>query len=125
MILFETLSQPITIIFVMMFGFMSGLFFDVCYLITFLCNNNKIVKNIMEFVAVVCSFCVLFVQSQIFLNGQFRLYVLIFFVLFLMLEQCTLGKFIAKTRNWCYDIFRKFSQRMIKLCKRKRNSKQQ
>ena len=121
MILFETLSQPYIILFVIMSGFLSGLFFDISYIISFLCNDNKIVRNILEFISVVCAFVVLFIVNQIFLYGQFRLYVVTFFVLSLALEQFTLGKLIAKTRNWCYDIFRKFSQRMIKLCKRKRN----
>ena len=95
MILFETLSQPYIILVVIMSGFLSGLFFDISYIISFLCNDNKIVKNILEFISVVCVFVF------------------------------TLGKLIAKTRNWCYHIFRKFSQRMLKICKRKRNSKQQ
>ena len=125
MILFETLSQPYIILFVIMSGFLSGLFFDISYIISFLCNDNKIVRNILEFISVVCAFVVLFIVNQIFLYGQFRLYVLTFFVLSLALEQFTLGKLIAKTRNLCYHIFRKFSQRIIKLCKRKRNSKQQ
>ena len=125
MILFETLSQPYIILFVIMSGFLSGLFFDISYIISFLCNDNKIVRNILEFISVVCAFVVLFIVNQIFLYGQFRLYVLTFFVLSLAVEQFTLGKLIAKTRNWCYHIFGKFSQRMLKICKRKRNSKQQ
>ncbi len=124
MILFETLAQPTIIFYVALSGFLSGLCFDVAYIITFLCNQNKIVKNIFEFFATVCSFFVLFVVNQILLYGQFRLYVLLFFVAFLILEQYTLGKLIAKTRNWCYITFRKISQRILKLCKRKRNSKQ-
>ena len=124
MILFETLSQPIIILYVALSGFLSGLLFDIAYIITFLCNQNKIVKNILEFFATIGSFIILFIVNQIFLYGQFRLYVLLFFIVFLILEQYTLGKLIAKTRNWCYITFRKITQRILKLCKRKRNSKQ-
>ncbi len=124
MILFETLSQPLILFFVIVSGFLSGLFFDVAYIISFLCNDNKIVKNLLEFFSTVCTFFVLFLINQKFLYGQFRLYVVLFFFLSLIFEQLSLGKLIAKTRNWCYHMFKKFSQRIVKLCKRRKNSKQ-
>ena len=123
MILFETLSQLYIILWIILCGYGCGLFFDIAYMITFLCNNNKVVKNILEFVAVILSVMVLFLINQALLFGQFRLYVILFFMIFLILEQLTLGKIIAKTRNWCYHIFKKVTQRLQKICKKAKNSK--
>ena len=95
-------------------GFLSGLLFDICYLVTFLCNNNKIVKNIFECVTTLCSFVVLFLINLYTNYGQFRVYIFIVFFLSLLLQRVTLGKIIAKTKNACYNAFTKLVKRFTK-----------
>ena len=125
MILFETLNQPKILLNIILGGFVCGLIFDICYLVTFLCNNNKITKNILEFFSIFFCFFILFVINQKLNYGQMRIYVFVFFVTSLLIERLTLGKIIAKTRNWCYTQFRKFANKLTKVIKwnKRKNSK--
>lgn len=126
MILFETLNQPHILFWLTICGFCSGFFFDICYLISFLCNNNKIVKNVLECIATICSFVVLFFVNLATNYGQFRIYVFVVFFVFLLLQRITLGKIIAKTQNLCYNNFKKLTNWILKVknkWKTKENSK--
>ena len=109
MILFETLSQPKILLCLATFGFLSGVIFDICYLVSFLCNDNKIVKGILQFLSTVLCFFILFLINNALNYGLFRVYIFVVFFLFLLCERITLGKLFAKTRNWCYTQFRKFT----------------
>lgn len=115
MILFETLNQPTILLNIILSGILCGLFFDICYIIVFLCNNNRITKNILEFLTTFFSFLVLFFVNQKLNYGQMRIYVFIFFVASLLIERITLGKVIAKTQNWCYTQFRKLVNKLTRV----------
>ena len=117
MILFETLNQPYVLLWLMVGGYLSGLFFDLNYLITFLCNNNKIVKNILDTLSTVASFVMLYFINLSTNYGQFRVYVIAMFVFSLLLERITLGKIIAKTKNACYNAFVKITKKITKVKK--------
>ncbi len=119
MIFFETLAQPRILLYLITFGFLSRMLFDICYLVSFLCNDNKIVKSILQFVTTTLCFFVLFVINSTLNYGVFRVYIFVVFFAFLFLERITLGKLFAKTRNWCYTIFVKF----VKFAKEKINGK--
>ena len=119
MILFETLNEPKIFLYLIIFGFFSGFFFDICYLITFLCNKNKIVKGILQTFATICCFFILFLINLKLNYGVFRIYIFIVFFLSVFVERITLGKLIAKTQNWCYNVFRKF----VNFTKEKLNGK--
>ncbi len=121
MILFETLSQPYILVWLIFSGFCSGFLFDITNTITFLCNNNKVVKNIFQALATISSFLILFFVNLNTNYGQFRIYVLVVFLLFLFLQRLTLGKLIAKTNVWCYTNFRKLTNLLTKV---KLNGKQ-
>lgn len=114
MILFETLNQPYILMWLTLSGFLSGIFYDISDILTFLCNNNKIVKNIFSAIATILSFFVLYIVNLLVNYGQFRIYVFVVFFLFLLLEQITLGKVIAKTKDWCYNIFKKITKVITK-----------
>lgn len=125
MILFETLNQPYIFMWLILSGFLCGILFDIAYIISFLCNNNKIAKNILQAVATVLCFFVLFIINLKINYGQIRIYVFAVFFICLFIERITLGKIIAKTRDWCYNVFKKFTKLLIKgLTKVKRNGKQ-
>ena len=126
MILFETLNQPHIMFWLALGGFVSGFVFDICYLIAFLCNNNKITKNILQCIATVICFLVLFLINLKTNFGQFRVYIFVVFFLSLFLQRITLGKIIAKTQNICYNTFKKFTKALTKVLdkwKTKKSSK--
>lgn len=129
MILFETLNQPYILVWLIFSGFLCGLFFDFSQTITFLCNNNKVVKIVFDAFATLSSFFVLFFVNLNLNYGQFRVYVVFVFLLFLFLERISVGKLIAKTNSWCYNLFKKFTnyitkeKNIWKTKKAKRNSK--
>lgn len=107
MILYETLNQPIILLYLIILGFLSGLFFDFAYIISFLCNKNKLITNILLFFSTLLSFFTLFMLNLKINYGQFRVFIFIVFFLFLFLERISLGKVIAKTQIWCYTTFTK------------------
>ena len=119
MIIFETLNEPKIFLFLIIFGFLCGFLFDICYLITFLCNENKIVKNILQFFATIICFFIVFLINLKLNYGVFRAYIFISFFFAIFLERITLGKLFAKTRNWCYTHFKK----LVNLTKEKINGK--
>lgn len=119
MIIFETLNEPKIFLFLIIFGFLCGFLFDICYLITFLCNENKIVKNILQFFATIICFFIVFLINLKLNYGVFRAYIFISFFFAIFLERITFGKLFAKTRNWCYTHFKK----LVNLTKEKINGK--
>ena len=123
MILFETLNQPTILLYLIVGGFLCGFFFDVVNYISFLCNNNKVVKNIFQFLATVFSGIVLLYINTKTNFGQLRIYVFVVFILFLILERITLGKLIAKSMNVCYTLFRKVINKLFKIKLWKKNKR--
>ena len=123
MILFETLNQPTILLYLIVGGFLCGLLFDLTNFICFLCNNNKIVKNIFQFFATTLSAIILLLINTKQNFGQLRLYVFVFFILFLILERITLGKLIAKSMNVCYTFFRKVINKLLKVKLWKKNKR--
>ena len=115
MILFETLNQPNILLFLVIFGFLSGFLFDFAYIISFLCNNNKIVENIVQFFAIFFSFLILFFVNLKTNYGQFRVYIFVVFFLFLSIQRITVGKLIAKSKIWCYNTFKKITKTILKV----------
>ena len=125
MILYETLNQPTILLYLILFGFLSGLLFDLAHIISFLCNKNKIITNILLFFATVVSFFILYVINSKINYGQFRLYIYIVFFLFVFLERISLGKSIAKTQSWCYNTFEKVVRLIKKFDYGKRKNKKE
>lgn len=123
MILYETLNQPHILFVIIVCGFFCGIFFDLANIISFLCNDNKITKNILLFLATTLCFFVLFFVNQKINYGQFRLYIFVFFFAFLIFERLTLGKLVAKTKMWCYNLFRKFITKVKEKWKHKKQKK--
>ncbi len=119
MIIFETLNEPKIFFILIIFGFLCGFLFDISYLITFLCNENKIIKNTLQFFSTIICFIVIFLINLKFNYGVFRAYIFISFFFALFLERISLGKLFAKTKNWCYNLFKKF----VNFAKEKLNGK--
>lgn len=97
MLLYETLSQPIILLCVIIAGFLSGFVFDACNLVCKLTKTNKIVRHVLDVISVfICGF-VFFVVILTVNYGDLRVYELLFFVAFLLLQRATIGKLLAKT----------------------------
>ena len=124
MILFETLNQPYIFVWLIFGGLLGGLFFDFCLLVSFLCNDNKIIKNILLFIATIFSFFILFLINTKLNYGQIRIYPFLVFFTSLFIERFSIGKLFAKINIWCYTNFKKFTNIITKVkLKNKTNGK--
>ena len=97
MILYESLSQPIILLCVIIAGFLSGFVFDVCNLFFKLASKSKIFRHILDVMAVFACGFVFFAVILTVNYGDLRVYELLFFVAFLLLQRATIGKLLAKT----------------------------
>lgn len=121
-----TQNQPITALLLILFGFLGGLLFDISSLISYLSLNNKIVKNIFDFIATTLLFFIYFVLIMNFNYGLHRLWTISSFFIFAYLERISLAKILAKTFPWVYDKYIKFLKKLNKIfTKGKKNAKSQ
>lgn len=101
---------------VLLYGFGCGFFVTITNFFVSLFKKNVILKNITDFINALV-FGVLFFISINFHNfGEFRLYLLISFVLGFICEQKTINKPFAKLLNFGYN-------GIAKLLKKFKNSK--
>lgn len=101
--LYPTFNQPILILFVALSGFASGLIFDLANFFLFPLKKQKWLKEILYFFSVLIAFvCLYFINLEIN-YGEFRLFTLIEFVFFLLLERFTLGFLWTKALSKCYN----------------------
>ena len=112
--LFETLAQPWVFLLLVVTGFASGFAFDLATYVVFLCKGNRVVKVFADLAATLAAFavfygCVLWVDY-----GATRAYHALTFVLFLTIEQLTLGKFFAKAIDKCYTLLVKMFEQIAK-----------
>lgn len=104
--LYPTLTQPAIFFSLLAAGLLSGLAFDLANFGSYLCNKNKIVLHIFQFVATVCCF-VLFYFVNLFVNyGQLRFYAIAAFLIGLIAERLASENFIAKNVKKLYNLKR-------------------
>lgn len=85
------------------FGFLLGVLFDVIYFLKLLVKRNIIISNIFNFLFALCYGLVVLLITINFNMGQFRLFVLIGFLIGTIFEHKTLGKLFAKMFLWLYN----------------------
>jgi len=118
--LYQTTTQPLLCLYLLLLGFASGLVFDVSNYVVFLCKNNRVTKIVFDFLATIIVCAVLFGFVFLFDYGQMRVYHFLIFFTFLILQRITLGKLIAKFIQVCYNYLTKFFKFVgDKLCKKK------
>ncbi len=100
--LYETLSQPLVILYIFLIGVASGLLFDLVNLLLCFCNKNKILKQILTFIAVVCSAIILYFTNLTVNFGRFRIYIIFIYLISFALERFIIGNFWTKWINSCY-----------------------
>ena len=116
----ETLSQPLIVVFLILFGFLSGVVFDASNFIWSLCSKKKWLKHILDFFSTCIVFLIFFLTIYFFNFGEFRGYELLVFFIFFGLERFTLGKLLEKLFTWCYIKFTRFSNLVARKLQRKK-----
>ncbi len=101
--LYPTFNQPILILFVALGGLACGLTFDLANFILFPIKKKKWLAQIVYFFASLTSFLCLFFINMAINYGEFRLFTLLEFVFFLLLERFTLGFLWTKALSKCYN----------------------
>lgn len=109
MLLYESLNQPLTFLWVFLIGFFASIIFDLSKYLTFLCNNNKIMQKVFDALAVFVFGALFFIVCLVFNFGQFRLYILMAYLCGLLLERTTFGLILAKFCKFCYLNFKKIN----------------
>ena len=119
MILYESLNQPLNFLFIFLIGIASGLIFDASRYLTFLCNKNRVMQKIFDFVSVILCGTVFFFSCLTLNFGEFRFYLILGYVLGILLERFTFGIFIAKIASTCYNKLKEILNRLFNKRKRK------
>lgn len=99
--LYETLNQPQIFLFVVLFGFLSGIIFDFKKIIK---NNikNKIFDYFLSFFCVFLVILIYFFVNLKLNYGEFRFYILITFCLALSIERIFIGNLLENFLKKCY-----------------------
>lgn len=100
--LYETLNQPLIITAIFFTGILCALFFDFASLVYYLCNKNKVVKQIADFFAAILSFFILFLVNLSVNFGKFRIYIILVFLIGFTIQRFTIGKLWTKFLEKCY-----------------------
>lgn len=101
----ETLSQPLIFLMLILFGFSSGIIFDICNFIWKMSKNNKILKHFLDFFGTIIVFLIFFICIFNFNFGELRFYEFLVFFTFFFLERFTIGKLVEKFIELCYNGF--------------------
>ncbi len=108
----DTLSQPITLLWFLLFG----IFFGCC--IGCVKNIRKLAKHIVwkwitDFLLSIACSALLIYSLTLFNYGEIRLYLLISFVLGVVLERYTLGILFAKLFDYMYNRLSKIHNKVL------------
>lgn len=100
--LYETLSQPYIMFFIFIFGFISGVIFDIKNIVLFLFGNSKILEEILLGLSTFLTLQVLYF-SNLYINfGEIRFYIIVIFFLAFFIQRFLSKKIIAKLVKKCY-----------------------
>ncbi len=121
--LYPTFNQTLLLLVVAAAGLISGLLFDLANFLIVPFKNKTAIKQVLYFFAILLSFGGLFFVNLIFNLGQFRIFVLIEFVFFLLLERFTLGILWTKAVEKCYNKFAEPAKRYLHGRRKKKEEK--
>lgn len=125
--LYETLLQPEILFWIVLTGFLTGIVFDVAKFICFLCENNKVVRFILDIVATFFACFVLFCVVLKLSYGEIRVWHILCFFASLLFERASIGKLVAKALGLCYNLcisILKWLANRFQICKRKGGKKE-
>ena len=85
--LYPTLNQPIVMLVMFFVGFASGLLFDFAFLLKKSLKDLKATNIFFDFLACIFSFVIFFVTNLYINYGQFRIYVVVIFIIACLLQR--------------------------------------
>ena len=100
--LYPTINQPLIIIAMFFTGLACGVVFKIFRFLTLLSGNDKISKNFFDFLAVIFSFVLFFIVNLAVNYGQFRVYVVLIFLIGFTVEIFILKILWTKLLEKCY-----------------------
>lgn len=121
--LYETLSQPQIVLFVVLFGFLSGIIFDLQKLF------KKSIKNRFfdYFSSFFCVFLTILIHFFVNLKlnyGEFRFYILLMFFLSLAFERLFIGNLLENLlRKWYNKLTEKMKKGYENKIRKRKNRK--
>lgn len=100
--LYETLNQPLILLWLLIFGFASGFIVDFANFFIKLCKNKAIFRHIFNFLAGILISFVFFLLIFNLNFGELRFYQLCVFAISLIFQRILMQKVVAKWLKLCY-----------------------
>lgn len=117
--LFETLSQPVIALYILIVGFLCGIIFDLNNFIWLLSKKDKVLRIFLDIASTLLAFAIFFILISNIAFGEFRIYQIILFVLAIYIYRKIFGKIFAKLNEKCYIKLTSFIRKICKhFCKK-------
>lgn len=100
--LYDTLNQFSFFLILALLGFSCGFLFDLKKII-----KNKTISNVFDFIFVVLCFTCLYIVNLKQHYGLFRMFPIVVFFVFLILQRFLSKKILAKFFQKCYNLIKK------------------
>lgn len=113
--LFESLKQGYIFFGSVYFGLIIGIIYDFCKFNVRLLKNKKVAQIIFDCFFSITFVLLFFVCLNVVYFGEFRLFVLISFILGFVLEQKSLGFLVDFIIKKLYNFFVVISKRLLKI----------
>ena len=104
--LYESSSQPIIFLYLLIFGFFSGFLIDLKNIFSLIFKGNKIFSQILLFFAVFFILFIFFIINLKINYGQIRFYTIFIFSLSFSIQRFLMNNFLAKPLIKCYNVFK-------------------
>jgi len=112
--LFETLKQSYIFLGSIYFGLLCGIIKNVINLILKNCKNNKIIIFILDLIFMITFSFLFFICINIVNFGEFRIYLLIWYLLGFILEIKTLGFLVDFVLKKIYNFINFIGKKLLK-----------
>ena len=121
--LYETLSQPQIVLFVVLFGFLSGIIFDLQKLFK-KSIKNRFFDYFLSFFCVFLTILIYFFVNLKLNYGEFRFYILLMFFLSLAFERLFIGNLLENLlRKWYNKLTEKMKKGYENKIRKRKNRK--
>ena len=111
--LYETLLQGQIFLCVLYFGLIGGVVFEAKNLVEKSLSQNKVVCFVLDLLYMIFCACLFVFAKNIANFGEFRIYLLISFILGVVIEHITVGFLVEKFFMLLYNGATKLSRRMF------------
>lgn len=101
--LYETLSQPIIFLWLLLGGLATGFLFDIKNILANKIKKQQIIKEILTFFTAILTFFAFYYLNLKFNYGQFRLWTVAVFALSICLQRFLMNKYVALPLTKCYN----------------------